>query len=351
MWQKWAKDSFWQAELKKFVSTWDAGEEARRAEVLAKRQQQQPATPPEPKPKLEPEPEPEPEPAQTDRPGPSPADAKSAAHDAQEPEPEQTQQQQELGQEPQTSGIMGIELAQAEYAYEAANEGDLSLSEGEKLRILPFSPELEAQYGALGEGWAFGESVSSGERGVFPEGYVRRLGPEGAPELEEQDEPVEDWRSLDDYAILGLDREDFVGVYLRQTTAARKARMKEVVAAHRAQVMAWQSAEVNTSTCQRRLSLGCPLLTTVALRCRMRRRRGLRSFRVPRGPGLPGRRLRSALSGWSASTQRWTASWPRRSEWKRLCFIAGPDRRSRRRCWRRSPWPACPRGSRSSADP
>ena len=70
------------------------------------------------------------------------------------------------------------ELAQADYAYEAANEGDLSLSEGEKLRILPFSPELEAQYGALGEGWVVGESVASGQRGVCPEGYVRRLGPE-----------------------------------------------------------------------------------------------------------------------------------------------------------------------------
>ena len=67
---------------------------------------------------------------------------------------------------------------------------------------------------------------------------------------EEEEEEGEDWRSLDDYAILGLDREDFVGVYLRQTTVARKARMEEVVAAYRAQVMAWQSAEVNTIACQ-----------------------------------------------------------------------------------------------------
>ena len=49
-----------------------------------------------------------------------------------------------------------------------------------------------------------------------------------------------EWRRMDDYAILGLDREDFEGSGLSQTMIAQRMRKAEIEAAHRAQCLVWE---------------------------------------------------------------------------------------------------------------
>lgn len=50
-----------------------------------------------------------------------------------------------------------------------------------------------------------------------------------------------DWRDMDDYAILDLDREDFERPGLSWTVIAQQIRKAEIEAAHRAQCLVWES--------------------------------------------------------------------------------------------------------------
>lgn len=70
----------------------------------------------------------------------------------------------------------------AAYPYEPANPGDLGLVEGDRLEVIPPTPELITQWGPFGggDGWALGRNFATGAEGIFPEAYVLYLPPEAA---------------------------------------------------------------------------------------------------------------------------------------------------------------------------